>query len=136
MADLAVTASSVVAGVDATTEFGMAGETIAAGKAIYRSSTTKKWMLADNNSAIAEARKATAFALNSASASQPLAVHKSGDLVLGGGLTPGAAYYLSDTPGGICPLADVGGGEFVCLVGLAKSATVLSIDFQYPGVSL
>jgi hypothetical protein len=93
-------------------------------------------MLADSNSATAEARKAGGIALNGASLNQPITVHKAGDLTLGAVLTAGTAYYLSDTPGGICPLADVGAGEYVCQLGLAKSTTVLAVDIQFPNVSL
>jgi hypothetical protein len=75
-------------------------------------------------------------ALHGASLNQPLTYAKSGPVTIGATLTPGLAYYLSDTPGGICPVADIGSGEYVCLIGLAASATVLNIDIQYPGVSL
>lgn len=136
MADISITAANVVAVAGAARADGTAGETIAAGKAIYLASATKKWMLADSNSATAEVRKATGIALNGASANQPIAVHKSGDITIGATLTAGTAYYLSDTPGGICPLADVGSGEYVCLLGLAKSTSVLAVDIQYPGVAL
>lgn len=136
MADLTITAANVVAGANSANVTGAAGETIAAGKAVYLASATKKWMLADSNSATAEARQATGIALNGASANQPVSVHKSGDITIGATLTAGTAYYLSDTPGGICPLADVGSGEYVCLIGLAKSTTVLAVDVQFPGVAL
>ncbi|MGM4911440.1 hypothetical protein [Rhizobium sp. 768_B6_N1_8] len=136
MADITITPANVVAGADSSAVTGVAGETIAAGKAIYLSSTTKKWMLADSNSATAEARKAKGISLNGASLNQPIAVHKAGDITIGGTLTAGTAYFLSDTPGGICPLADVGAGEYICQLGLAKSTTVLAIDVQFPGVSL
>lgn len=136
MADLAITAANVLAGASASILNGIAGEAIAAGKAVYQSSSTKKWMLADSNAAAAEARKATAIALNGAALNQPLAVQSGGDITLGAVLTAGTAYYLSDTPGGICPLADVGTGEYVCQLGLAKSASVLALDVQFPGVSL
>lgn len=136
MADLTITPANVVAGANASVEAGAAGEAIAAGKAVYLSSTTKKWMLADSNSATAEARKATGVALNGAALNQPVDVQKAGDITIGATLTPGTAYYLSDTPGGICPLADVGAGEYVCLLGLAKSASVLALDIQFPNVAL
>ncbi len=136
MADLAITAANVLAGASASILNGIAGEAIAAGKAVYQSSSTKKWMLADSNAAAAEARKATAIALNGAALNQPLAVQSGGDITLGAVLTAGTAYYLSDTPGGICLLADVGTGEYVCQLGLAKSASVLALDVQFPGVSL
>lgn len=136
MVDITITAASVVAGSDANFwPQGSAGETIAAGKAVYLSSSTRKWMLADSNSATAEARTATGIALNSASLDQPLIVQKSGDITIGATLTAGVAYYLSDTPGGICPLADVGSGEYVCLLGLAKTTAVLDLNIQASGTA-
>lgn len=134
MADLTVTATSVVADASASRVQGTAGEAIAQGKAVYLSPTTKKWMLADSNSATAAARAATHVALNAAALNQPITVGK-GKITIGATLTPGLAYYLSDTPGGICPVADVGSGEYVCLIGLAESASVLNVDPRYTGVS-
>ena len=135
MADLVLTASAIVSGANSAQDHGTAGETITAGKAVYKSAT-KKWMLADSNSATAAARQAGGIALNGASDGQPITVHKSGDLTVGAVLTAGQAVYLSDTAGGLCPLADVGAGEYVCLIGLAKSTSVLAVDIQFPGVSL
>lgn len=136
MTDISITAGNVVAGSNSRQDLGSpAGETVAAGKAVYKASATSKWMLADSNSATAEARYATGISLNGASLNQPLAVHTGGDISIGGTLTAGGAYYLSDTPGGICPVADVGSGEYVCLLGLAKSPTVLAFDPQFPNVA-
>lgn len=136
MADLSITAANVIAGDSGARLDGKAGEAITAGKAVYLNSTSGLWMLADSNSATAEARRAGGIALNGAALNQPLAVHKSGDVTIGATLTPGLAYYLSDTPGGICPVEDVGAGEYVCLLGMAKSASVLSVAVQFPGVAL
>lgn len=135
MADITITAANVVAADNAVKESALAGETIAAGKAVYKSPTTKKWMLADSNSATAAAKTAGGIALNGASLNQPITVGKSGDITIGGTMTAGAAYLLSDTPGGICPDADVGAGENVCQIGIAKSTTVLSVRIVAPGVS-
>lgn len=136
MANLIITAASVVAGPNASIDGGAAGEAVTAGQPVYKSSATKKWMIADSNSATAEARHALGIALNTASLNQPLDVQKGGDIVIGAPLVPGVAYYLSDTPGAICPLADVGSGEYVCLLGLARSTTVLALDIQFPNVAL
>lgn len=136
MADLSITAANVVAGSNSVQVHGLAGEAIAAGKPVYKASATKKWMLSDSNSGTAEARRVDGVALNGAALNQPLAVHKFGDLTVGSVLTAGASYYLSDTPGGICPFADLASGEDVCLIGVAKSATVLAVDIQTPGVTL
>lgn len=135
MANLSITAANVVADSSASREAGTAGEAIAAGEAVYYASATRKWMLADADSATAEARRPTGIALNTAALNQPVDVLKSGDLTVGAVLTAGAAYYLSDDPGKICPLADVTGGDYICLIGLAKSTSVLAVAIQYPNVA-
>lgn len=136
MTDISITPANVLAGSAAQTENGSAGEAITQGKTVYKSSTTNLYMLADSNSATAEARTPTGIALNSAAAGQPLTIQKAGDITIGGTMTAGVAYYQSDTPGGICPVADVGSGEYSCIVGIAKSATVLSIGIKASGVAL
>lgn len=136
MTDISITAANVVPGSDAVIRAGTAGETIAAGKRVYKSSTTGKYMLADTNSATAEARRATGISLNGASLNQPLDVQTGGTITIGATLTAGTAYYGSDTPGGICPLADVGSGEYVEITGVATSTTVMMLAFLYPNVAL
>lgn len=139
MTDLSVTAANCVPGSNSNQVLGTAGETIAQGKAVYKSSTTNKWMLADSNAASAEARGSdvdnTGIALTGSSLNQPIVVHKSGDLTLGATMTPGIPYFLGDTPGGICPIADVGSGEYVVQLGIASSATVLAVKPIYSGVA-
>lgn len=138
MADLVITAASVLAGANSKTSSGLAGEAIAAGKAVYFDTATSRFKLGDSNAVAAAPKALTSggIALNTAATDQPLVVHREGDVTAGAALTPGAAYYLSDTPGGICPLADVGSGENVTLIGIAKSATVLAVDIQPSGVAL
>ena len=135
MTDISITAANVVAGAGAKKSQGIAGETITAGQAIYKDPTSGKYMKADSNSGTAEARVPDGIALHGASNNQPIALQTGGPITIGATLTPGAAYYLSDTPGGICPVADIGSGEYVCLIGLATSASVLSINIEYTGVA-
>ena len=136
MADLTITSSAVLPGSNASVSQGTAGEAIVAGKAVYLAASSKKWMLADSNSATPEARKAIGIALNGASLNQPVAVQTGGDITLGAVLTAGTAYYASDDAGGICPVADLASGDYVCLLGLAKSTSVLALDIQFPNVAL
>lgn len=136
MTDISITAGNVVKGTNATVENGHAGETITAGQAVYRDASTGLYMKADNNGASATIRTPRGIALNGASANQPLAIQKSGDITIGATLTPGTTYYLSDTPGGICPLADVGNAEYAVIIGIAASASVLRLGFNYSGVAL
>jgi hypothetical protein len=134
MTDLAITAANVVPGNDAKIVHGFAGEALAQGKQAYLDSTSKKWMLADSNSATAEARAACGTVLNAAALNQPVAIAKDGQVTIGATMTAGSDYYLSDTPGGICPVADIGTGEYVCRIGVALSASVLDLDYKYTGV--
>lgn len=136
MADLTITAASVVKGSTASVDRGTAGETVTAGKAVYLDDATGKYLLADSNSATVAARSPSGIALNGAANNQPLAVARGGPVTIGATLTPGVAYYLSDTPGGICPVADVGSGEYSTILGIAKSASVLHVDISESGVAL
>ena len=135
MTDLVITAASVVAGANAQKEAGIAGATIAAGEMVYKAATGK-YLLGDGDDAATAVRTARGMALNSAGLDQPLDIARGGDVTVGAVLIAGTAYYLSDTPGKICPLADVAAGDDVILVGLAKSTTVLAIDIQDPGVTI
>jgi hypothetical protein len=136
MVDLVVAPANVVAGSNAQRTSGTAGVAILAGQLIYKDSTTQKYLLADTNAAALEARKPQGVALHGASLNQPITLATSGDVTIGATLIAGTDYYASDTPGGICPRADVGTTENVVLVGLAKSTTVLAIDIQITGVTL
>lgn len=136
MADLSITAASVLPGANAVIAQGRAGEAVTAGKVAYLDPTVKKWKLADSNSATAAAKVAGGIVLNGAALDQPVAIQTGGDITIGAALTAGAPLYLSETPGGIQPAADLATGENVCLLGLAKSTTVLALNIQAPGVTL
>jgi hypothetical protein len=136
MADISITAANVIAGSGAKVEHGTSGDTITAGKLVYRDQTTGRFELADSNSATAAARKPRGFALHGAADGQPLAVLYDGPITLGAVLTAGVGYYLSDTPGGMCPVADIGSGEFSVFLGMATSTSVLDVNIQASGVSL
>lgn len=136
MVDLVITAGNVVAGSDSTTVKGVAGVTITAGQAVYLDATTGKYALADADSATVAQRRAAGIALNGASLNQPLVVLTSGSYTVGSAVTPGVSYYLSGAPGGICPVADIGTGEYVCLIGFATNATTIAVGIQFPNVAL
>jgi len=135
MADISITAANVVAGSDAVREAGTAGATVTAGQPVYLDPSDMKYKLADSNGAAA-LRVPSGIALNGAANNQPLVIQKGGDITIGGTMTAGVAYYLSDAPGGICPVADLGSGEYPCIVGIAKSTSVLSVNIQPSGVAL
>lgn len=136
MADLTITSASVLAGSGARRVIGTAGASVTAGQVVYLDSATATYKLADNNSATAEVRAPAGIALHAAASGQPLAVHTSGPITIGAALTAGVAYYLSDTPGGICPVADLASGEYPTILGIATSTTVLNVAIQSAGVAL
>jgi len=136
MADIAITAANVLAKGGASVVNSVAGAAITAGQLVYYDSAAASWKLADNDSATAAARSPGGIALNGAAAGQPLAVLKSGPIIIGGTLTAGVAYYLSATPGGLCPVADLGTGKYPTIIGIAKSTTVLDVKIHESGVAL
>jgi len=136
MVDLTITPANVVAGSNAMRADGTAGVAILAGQLLVKDSTTKKMVLADNNAVDVTLRKPVGIALHASSPSQPIAFLTSGDITIGATVVAGTDYFLSGTPGGICPRADVTTGMNVVLVGLAKSTTVIAVDLQVPGVTL
>lgn len=134
MVDIVITAASVLKGSDALTEQGTAGETITAGQAVYLDSADGKLKLSDNN---ATGKKTVrGIALHGAANGQPLMIQRAGDITIGASVTAGSRYYLSATAGGIMPEADLASGMDVVLIGLARSASVLAVDIQTPGVTL
>lgn len=136
MADITITAASVIAGSNATKETGIAGATITAGQPVYKEAATGQFKLADSNSGTAEARTAYGIALHASLAGQPLTVQTSGDLAIGATLTVGAGYYLSESPGGIQPVADLATGEYVTLLGFATTAANLAVRIVPSGVAV
>lgn len=133
MADITITASAVLAASTATVENGTAGASVTAGQTVYLSPTTGKYELADADGA-ADLRRPRGIALHAAASGQPLRIITAGDLTMDG-LTAGVVYFQSPNPGGIAPRADVLTGDYVTVLGVAKSTTVLALDIQFPNVA-
>lgn len=136
MADLTITATSVVAGGGAKTTEGVAGATITAGQVVYYDTSAGTWKLADCDSGTAAVRSPGGIALNGAASGQALRVLTSGPITIGATLTAGVAYYLSGTAGGICPVADLTTGDYPTIIGIATSTSVLDVQFHESGAAL
>lgn len=136
MADLSITAGNVIAGANASTRNGIAGATITAGQVLIKNATTDRYVLADADAAGAATVANFYIALNNASNGQPISVLRSGDITIGATVTAGTAYYLSDEPGGIAPLADLLTGDVVVFLGIAKSASVIAFQPVSSGTAL
>lgn len=134
MADLSITAGSVLPGAGVVTEDGVSGAAITAGMACYRD-TDGSYKISDSDSATALVRSVRGIALNTASPGQPLRIQRSGEITIGATVVANTQYYLSNNPGLLCPLADVGTGEFMTTIGLAKSTSVLVLNVASTGVA-
>lgn len=131
MSDLTITPGSVVPGSNAKIEHGTAAATVTAGQTGYINSSGNV-ALFDSN-AVAPANSLKGIILNGASTGQPCGIQTDGDITIGATVSKGAAYYGSATPGGICPFADLASGHSVCVVGVAKSTTELSLTIRNTG---
>lgn len=138
MADISLTAANIVPSTRAVRVPGTAGATIAAGQLVYKdASDSNKWKLADGNSATAAVRAVEGIAVNSASAGQPITIVTSDpDLAVGThGVTIGEPLFLSNTPGGIMPYADLASGNYTAHVAQAKTSTTISFAVHAPAVA-
>lgn len=135
MADISQTAANVVEGSDATVLTGLiAGEAITAGCCVYRKSSDGKYYKAQNDDVVEAA--AVGIALNTADgAGQRLAVATAGTVNLGATLTVGEVYCVSNTAGAICPVADIGQGEYQTILGVATTAALLKLGIIASGVA-
>lgn len=136
MADLTITAADVVKGSSSSTDAGTAGASITAGQAVYKDTgDSDKWKLADNDdTALKAGSGGLGIALHAASSGQPLTILLSGDLDVGATLTVGEVYVLSSTAGGICPVADLGTGDYVTILGVATAADNLRVSKNVSGI--
>lgn len=127
MADIAITAASVLKSTSSVIEGGTAGATITAGQTVYKdASDSNKVKLADANASDATAA-CVGIALNGAASGQPISFATSGPYTAGGTLTAGAVYVLSATAGAIAPVADLTTGWRTTILGVATSTTVLDL---------
>jgi hypothetical protein len=132
MAALSITAGNVVGGVGISQLNGFAGEAITAGQPCYCASDTGLYMKAKDDTAAHAA--AVGIALNGAALNQPLFLCTAGPLTIGATVSAGTVYYVGDTAGDITA-SDVGTGEYVTVLGVATSASVINIKINVSGVA-
>lgn len=129
MSDLSITATSVAKGAGAKVKHGNTGTAaLTAGQPIYIDATTG---LAEKSRANAAGTYlADGVALHASSPGQPIAyAAKAPAFIPGATLVKGVTYVVSAAAaGGIAPQADLTTGNFVCVLGVATSASVLNLD--------
>ena len=141
MADISVTAGSVIAASGAPKEQGTAGETITAGQVVYKdASDSDKFKLIDHEDAAKDA--IYGVALNGASNGQPLFVHTAGDLNPGATVIVGEIYCASgsvgtgNNAGGIMPEGDLASGDFVSVLGIGTTSSNIAVAINNSGVAI
>ncbi len=134
MADLSVTAGSVIPGTGAQYERATSGATITAGQLLYKdTSDSNKAKLADCD---AEASAVLwGVAMNGASSGQKVTIQTAGDFNPGATATIGEVYVVSSTAGGIAPIGDLLTGDYVTILGVATTASNISMAKKTSGVA-
>jgi hypothetical protein len=126
MADLSITAANIkpntaLVGVAPVT----LGETITAGQPLYKSLTDGKHYRADADAA--STAKVDGVCILGGSANDIGIIQKTGELKMGTILTKGETYVVSVNVGAICPRSDLAAGDFISVLGIAKSTSVLRL---------
>ena|SRR6056297_2180793 len=135
MADITITAANVLSSGTAFIQ-GTAGATITAGQVLYKDTADSKYKLADADGASALIQTAAGIACNGASDGQPVNFVKlDADFTIGATVSEGVAYYLSETPGGICPRGDVSTGSAVVYIGMGLASNKLKLDIDNTGAT-
>lgn len=135
MANLSITAAnvkpnSVLVGIAPVT----LGETITAGEPLYKSLTDGKYYKADAD--VAATSKVGGICILGGNANTVGIIQRTGELQMGNILTKGETYVVSVTTGLICPRADLASGDFISILGVAKSTSVLRMSIAATEIAI
>lgn len=136
MADLSITAASVLASATALKASGTAGATITAGQPVYiDTADSNKIKVADANASAATAAVA-GISLHGASSGQPITyAFDDSAFTPGATLATGNVYVAAANVGAICPVADLVSGDFPAVLFVAKSTTQAVLKIVRGGVA-
>jgi hypothetical protein len=137
MADLTITGTNVVAGTNATTKQGIAGEAITAGQAVYQKAADSKIYKAKSSGTPEEAT-VKGIALNGCALGQSVLFQSTGNLNIGAAATlKTTTYCLSAAYGGVCPQADLITTNRLVVIGYATDLVGnMLLDINNTGVTL
>jgi hypothetical protein len=135
MADLTVTATSVLKTAGSVSE-GIAGGTITAGQSVYFNSATQRWLPAQCDGTTEEAgASGIGVALNGAAIGQPVDVQVGGTYNPGATVAVGQQYHVSAAAGGICPYGDLISTNKVTYLGVGTTAAEINLTPIYTGIA-
>jgi hypothetical protein len=135
MANLSITAASVQVASTVRLSRGVAGATIAAGDALYiDTSDSNKLKLAIATSAAAAVF--AGIATHAALSGQPVQYIPAGAITIGATLAIGTVYVVSATAGKICPVADLVAGNYLTIIGMPSTTSILQVYPKASGTAL
>lgn len=121
MADLSVTAASVVPGTGASIINGILGETVTAGQALYLKASDGRLWKSQADGTLAEAT-CVGVAINGGAAGQSVGYVANGPMTIGATTSKATTYVVSAAAGGIAPQADLVSTNYISVVGWATDA--------------
>jgi hypothetical protein len=135
MADLSITAAnvkpnSVLVAISPVT----LGETITAGQPLYKSTTDGKYYRADAD--VASTARVDGICILGGTADTVGIIQRAGELQIGATVTKGETYVVSTNVGQICPRSDLAAGDFISILGVAKSTSVLRLVVSPTEISI
>jgi len=134
MAAISVTAANVLRVDGAVVSF-LAGATITAGMSVYVDASGLVQIGTNATSAgSGVGALAVGVALNGGSAGQPIDIDTNGTVNIGGTVAIGMPYALG-TAGGIIPVSDIAGTEFITMVGVGTTAANIKLGYNVSGVA-
>jgi hypothetical protein len=128
MSDISVTQSAVLAANSNTLKAtGTAGEAINVGQSVYADSSNGKIKKAQATNANTAYLVGVALS-NAQGDGQPIVYATEGDVTFNSALTTGQTYVVSAAAaGGIAPISDLASTNYVGVLGVATSATNLTL---------
>jgi hypothetical protein len=135
MADLTITATSVEVQNNAASILSKFGEAVTPGQVVYRSTSDSKYYLADCDDAAKSNIAGIAITYAAADSFGYVFTANGRDIDLGATLVSGEIYIVSDTAGNIMPYADLTTGQYLTILGFAKSTSLLTLDINNTGLT-
>lgn len=127
MADLTITASSVLPSSTAVKRTGKAGEAITAGQPVYQDSDGLWWQADADDTATKAAAGGIAVSSAEGAGQSVVVATEDDNFTVGATLEAGTAYGVSATKGGIAPLSDLMTGDYITFLGVAKDTSKLML---------
>lgn len=134
MADLSITAANVaVGGSELQYAFIQFGEAVTQGQSVYLKASDGKYWKADADAV--ETAEGQGLVLTPSATDGYGFIATDGPMIVGATLVVGTTYVVSTTAGGIAPIADLGAGDFPCILGTAITTAILQINIAFTGVA-